>query len=189
MRQVRVFLVGLAIFMLVLSSPASASSTVVADSAGDSATGSPSYVDIVQAKVTHQIGRGTLYFSMELAGAIPAIPPDSFLGYNWFIDSVPGFLEDYVVVVRWCTERTDPPCLASGPLPRWEAFVNDFINPVTYFSSFKINGATVKAFVDPALLGTPSEFRWRSVTRLRPSGPGQPPVDLAPNTGFASFGP
>jgi len=187
-RQIRFVAVSLAIFTLVLSSPASASSSVVADATGDATVGSPAYLDIVQVKVTDQVGIQTLYFSAELAAAIPATPPNDFLAYNWFVDVDHDDVLDYVVVVRWCTARSTPRCAAAGPLPRWEAFVNDFIHPVTYFSSFKVDGATVKAFVDPALIGGTSAFQWFALTRSRPAASGALPVDFAPDQEFASFG-
>src|SRR5207248_10635261 len=57
MRRLRFVLVSTAICMLVLSSSVSASSSVVADRAGDAVAGSPAYVDIVQSKITDQVGR------------------------------------------------------------------------------------------------------------------------------------
>jgi hypothetical protein len=149
--------------------------------------GSPAYVDVIQSKITDQVGRDTLYFSMELAAAIPADPPDSFLAYNWFVDTVAPAGFDYVVVVRFCTASSVPRCASGGDLPRWEAFVNDFIHPVTFFSSFSVDGAVVKAFVDPALIGDPSSFGWQSLTRTRPAGSGVAPTDFAPDTCCASF--
>jgi len=186
MRRLRFVLVSTAICMLVLSSSVSASSSVVADRAGDAVAGSPAYVDIVQSKITDQVGRDTLYFSMELAQAIPANPPDSFLGYNWFVDTIPPAGFDYVVVVRFCTERTGAAC-APGPLPRWEGLVNDFVNPPRYFSSFKVDGATVKAFIDPALIGSPASFEWGALSRTSPAGSGVAPRDFAPDICCASF--
>ena len=188
MRQIRLVFVTLAIFTLALSSPVSAGSSVVADATGDARAGSPAYLDLVQVKVTDQVGRDTLYFSAELAAAIPTTPPDDFLAYNWFADVNGDSTLDYVVVVRWCTERTVPRCAAPGPLPRWEAFVNHLGVGITYFSSFKVDGATAKAFVDPTLLGGASAFEWLALSRSRPAGSGAAPVDFAPNTGFASFG-
>jgi hypothetical protein len=187
-RQIRFVAVSLAIFTLVLASPASASSSVVADATGDATAGSPAYLDIVQVKVTDQVGRNTLYFSAELAAAIPATPPDDFLAYNWFVDVNFDNTPDYVVVVRRCTAGSTPRCAAPGPLPRWEAFVNDFVHPVIYFSSFSVNGATVQAFVDPDLLGGASAFQWFALTRSRPAASGTAPVDFAPDEVFATFG-
>ena len=109
-RQIRLVFVTLAIFTLALSSPVFAGSSVVADATGDARAGSPAYLDLVQVKVTDQVGRDTLYFSAELAAAIPATPPDDFLAYNWFADVNGDSTLDYVVVVRWCTERTVPRC-------------------------------------------------------------------------------
>lgn len=184
----RTLLVVTAICMLLFSSTASASSSVVSDPIGDATVGSPAYTDIVQSKVTAPPGQDAITFSTELAAALPKDPPDSFLALNWFIDSggTPAF--DYVVVVRFCTASTSPQC-GVGPnptLPRWEAFVNDFVHPVTYISSFKIDGAVVKAFVDPALIGAPSSFRWQSLTRTRPASFGAP-RDFAPETCCTSF--
>lgn len=188
MRRVRLVMVATAICMLVLSSSASASSSVVPDPAGDAAAGSPAYVDIVQAKITAPPGHDTINFSTELAAAIPADPPDSFLGYNWFLGSKPVPDFDFVVVVRFCTERSVPACLP-GMFPRWEAFVTDFARTkITFISSFKVDGAVVKAFVDPALIGDRSSYRWAAITRTRPAAPGVPPVDFAPPRGvLASF--
>jgi hypothetical protein len=187
MRKLRSVLVGTAIGMLILSSSVSASSTVVSDPAGDAVAGAPAYVDIVQSKVTAQTGRDTLYFSMELAQAIPANPPDDFLGYNWFVDTTAPAGFDYVVVVRFCTERTGAAC-EPGPLPRWEGLVNDFVNPPKYFTSFKVDGATVKAFLDPALIGGSTSFEWQGLSRTRPAGSGVAPRDFAPEVCCASFG-
>jgi len=187
MRKLRSVLVGTAIGMLILSSSVSASSSVVSDPAGDAVVGSPAYVDIVQSKVTVQVGRDTLYFSMELAEAIPAEPPDAFLGYNWFVDSIPPAGFDYVVVVRFCTERTPGGACAAGPLPRWEGLVNDFVNPPRYFSSFKVDGATVKAFLDPAMIGSPTSFQWQALSRTTPAGFGLAPRDFAPDICCVSF--
>jgi hypothetical protein len=173
--------------MLILSSSVSASSSVVSDPAGDAVLGSPAYVDIVQSKVTAQVGRDTLSFSVELAQAIPADPPDSFLGYNWFVDTIAPAGFDYVVIVRFCTERTVPACAAQGALPRWEGLVNDFVNPARYFSSFKVDGATVKAFIDPALIGSPTSFEWQALSRTTPAGQGVAPRDFAPDICCASF--
>jgi hypothetical protein len=124
---------------------------------------------------------------MELAAAIPADPPDSFLGYNWQLDSAPTPFFESVVVVRFCMERTVPLC-GPGALPRWEAFVNDAVRGLTLFSSFKADGAVVKAFVDPALIASPSSFEWGSVSRTRPAGQGVAPRDFAPDICCASFG-
>ena len=82
--------------------------------------------------------------------------------------------------------RTGAAC-APGPLPRWEGLVNDFVNPPRYFSSFKVDGATVKAFIDPAVIGSPASFEWQSLSRTRPAGSGAAPRDFAPNICCASF--
>ena len=187
MRRLRLVLVGTAIGMLILSSSVSASSSVVSDPAGDAVLGSPAYVDIVQSKVTAQAGRDTLYFSMELAQAIPANPPDNFLGYNWFLDTIGSADFDYVVVVRFCTERTPGGACAPGPLPRWEGLVNDFVHAPKYFSGFKVDGATVKAVIDPALIGSPTSFEWGGLSRTTPAGFGVAPRDFAPDVCCAPF--
>lgn len=186
MRYVRLVFVTIAILTLALSFPASASSSVIEDSMGDATAGTPAYVDVIQAKITDQVGRDTLYFSMVVAGAVPATPPDNFLAYNWFADVDGNGSQDYVVVVRWCTERTVPRCAAAGPLPRWEAFVNRFGVGLTFFSSFKVDGAVIKAFIDPGLLGDPASFQSHTVTRTAPAA-GFVGVDRAPDAGFVSF--
>ena len=186
MRHVRTVFVTLAILTLAFSFPVSASSSVVEDAMGDAAAGTPAYVDVIQAKVTDQVGRDTLYFSMVVAGTFPETPPDNFLAYNWFADVDGNGTEDYFVVIRWCTERTVPRCAAVGPLPRWEAFVNRPGVGLTFFTSFKIDGAVIKAFVDPALLGDPASFGTYAVTRTVPAA-GFVGVDRAPDAGFVSF--
>ncbi|HEY3125654.1 MAG TPA: hypothetical protein VGK07_01255 [Candidatus Limnocylindria bacterium] len=186
MRTTRLVATIVALLTLAVPSFAIASSSVLTDPTGDAAAGSPDYVDIAQARVTDQIGTGTFVFSMVLAAPIPAEPPDSFLAYNWFIDTGGTTAFDYVIVVRWCTERTAPPC-AAGPLPRWEAFVNDFIHPVTYFSSFAVDGAAVRASVDGSLIGSPTAFTWRTLSRTMPAAAGAPPVDFAPDTDRMTF--
>jgi hypothetical protein len=186
MRHVRLVFVTIAIFTLALSFPVSARSTVIEDSMGDATAGTPAYVDLIQAKITDQAGRDTLYFSMVVAGAFPETPPDNFLAYNWFADVDSNGSEDYVVVIRWCTERTVPRCAAAGALPRWEAFVNRFGVGLTFFSSFKIDGAVIKAFIHPALLGDPESFGSYTVTRTVPAG-GFVGVDRAPDAGFVAF--
>lgn len=186
MRDIRLVVVTIAILSLALSFPVSASSSVIEDSVGDATAGTPAYVDVVQAKITDQAGRDTLYFSMVVAGAIPETPPDNFLAYNWFADVDGNGSEDYAVVVRWCTERTVPRCAAAGPLPRWEAFVNRFGVGLTFFTSFRIDGGVIKAFIDPALLGDPASFGSYTVTRTAPAV-GFVGVDRAPDAGFVSF--
>lgn len=186
MRSIRAIFVSIAVLTFALSSPASASSSVIEDPFGDVA-GVPAYLDVVQAKVTDQVGRDRLYFSMELAGALPAVPPDGFLAYNWVVDVNGDGVLDYAVTVRWCTQPAGLLCASTEPLPRWEASVNRFGVGLTFFSSFKVDGANVKAFLDPALIGEPAGFRWQALTRNSAAAGGVPPLDRAPNVGFASF--
>lgn len=187
MRPFRATLVSIAVLTLALSAPASAHSSVIEDPVGDVAPGVSAYLDVVQAKVTDQVGRDRLYFSMELAGALPAEPSDSFLAYNWLVEVNGDGIPDYAVTVRWCTRPAGPLCAATAPLPRWEASVNQFGVGLTFFSSFKVGGANVKAFLDPALVGDPAAFQWQAQTRNSPAAGGAPEVERAPNTGFASF--
>jgi hypothetical protein len=186
LRRIRVLLAAIPIHALVLSSVASAHTDVVADAQGDVAPSAPAYVDIVQAKVTEQVGRGTLVFQLELAGRLPKTP-SAFVAFNPIIDTPGGPTGDYGLVVRWCSRAMIPACgpgpahwesaliLASGPSPT--------LNPFP----FAVNGATVKMYVDPALIGDPTEFGWRATSRLTPGSTGQPPTDLAPDTGWSAF--
>ena len=65
--------------------------------------------------------------------------------------------------------------------------MNDFVNPPRYFSSFKVDGATVKAFIDPGLIGSPASFEWGALSRTSPAGSGVAPRDFAPDICCASF--
>jgi hypothetical protein len=133
-------------------SPALASTSEVFD-ANDV---TPTYVDIVHAKVTQQVGRGELLFMMELAAPIPD-QPTSFTAYAFQIESDPsnpGF--EFAVIVRWFGGR-------------WEGFLNHgrfgaVIN--TPIQDFRLDGATVKVRIDPARFGMPETFSWRPISRL-----------------------
>jgi hypothetical protein len=180
-RTLRVALATLAVQTLVLSSVASAHSDVVADAQGDVAIGSPGYVDIVQAKVTEQIGKETLYFSVELAGEVPATPSTGFLSWNWLIDVPGGTAGDFGFVVRWCSQAVLTLC-GAGPA-HWESGRIVGAGQIAQPFDFKISGSTVKAYVDTAQVGGATGFDWRVLSRLAPAPSGQPPVDLAPDAG------
>lgn len=162
-----------------LVSPASAASSVVHDPAGDSLSGAP-YMDVVHAKVTEQKGRQTLFFMMELAGAIPDAPSEGHLIWPFHVDTdaatAPGGLyNEYIVLVRWING----------------AFVGQAINrtplltggtPSITLVPFSIDGTTVKVLVDLQTLGNPTSFGWNASTR---PGPAAPYADFAPNGGVA----
>lgn len=153
-------------------SSAHAGSSVVDDPAADVGS-SPPYLDVIHAKVTEQDGSGTLFFLMELAGAVPKAPSESDLIWPFHIDTDPGaspggLYVDYVVRVRW----------VNG------AFVGQVVNrtaaPTLTITSvpFSVDGATVKVFVDPTTLGNPASFHWNASTR---PGATVPYVDFAPD--------
>jgi hypothetical protein len=174
--------------MLYLSSPAAAGTSVVADAEADIATSAPAHLDILQAKITEQVGREALYFQMELAAAVPETPA-GLPAFTWNID-VPGGRDlDYTVTVRWCSAATVIGC--AGGAAHWEALRLDFsFSPprqtVDAFR-FRIDGATVKAWVDPAALGDPTAFRWNAFGRVAPPSVSPLPVDRAPDSGLTTF--
>jgi len=177
----------------VLVSPAYAASSVVHDPTGDAVLPSgdpaPPYMDIVNANVIEQRGKGTLFFLIEVAGPIPKEPPESFLAWNCQLDTDPatfpatggGFYE-FSVRVRWVggqfegTLEDFRPTLTGGSL---------VVTPIP----FSVDGATTKAFVDLELLDNPSSFDWRAVTRNAPGQqvPAPPLTDRAPDTGLATW--
>jgi len=184
LRPIRLLVAILAVHALVLSSAAAARTDVVVDAVGDVPATAPAYVDIIQAHVTEQVGTDVLFFHMALAGPVPAAP-SGFVGWNWAIDLPTGPGPEYSVVVRWCTQAMIANC---GPGPaHWESpliFIGGAtVNPFP----FEINGATVKAHVDPALIGDPAAFNWWAIARLFPGPTGLPPTDLAPDTGGSTF--
>jgi hypothetical protein len=164
------------LFVLVLASvpnPASARSSEVTDS-NDVA---PAYLDIVHAKVTDQVGTGRLTFLMELATAVPDEPVDSFVAYNWQLDTddSPSSIE-FFIIIRW-------------RLGHWETLmwdqrpVNEGTGPLveTVISGVSFHGATVHVSIDAAAFDDPAILNWRAVTRNAPAP--QPILDFAPNGG------
>jgi hypothetical protein len=165
----------------VTSTTARALSSVTDDLEGDSLSPAP-YMDVVQAKVTEQQGKGTLFFMMNLAGPIPDAPSEGDLIWVWHVDTdaalAPGGLYvDYIVRVRWFNG----------------AFVGQVVNripistggaPIVTSVSFKIDGRTVKVFVDLEALGDPSSFGWNAATR---PGATVPYADFAPDVGLLTW--
>jgi hypothetical protein len=157
---------------LIFSAPTYAATSVVHDPAGDSRSSSP-YVDVVQARIIEQQGRGTLLFIMQLAGPIPEEPSESVLIWVFHLDTNPatspgGLYNEYIVRVLWSNgaftgqvvNRTGAPTLVFTPV------------------TFSIDGSTVKAFVPLDTLGNPSSFGWNAATR--PSPPAAY-LDIAPD--------
>jgi len=150
----------------------------------------PAMYDIVHAKVTEQIGRGTFYFETEVAGQIPETPTDAsgnprFFAANWFIN--PGTPKAANVIVRYCSHTIQTPCV--GDAWHWESALITSAGQVVGVFPFKVDGPTVKAFVDVGLLGGPAltQFGWRALTRTAPGESGAGPVDFAPNVGVVPF--
>ncbi len=134
--------------------------------------------------MTEQLGRNVLFFQLELAGPAPT-EPGGFIGWNWAIDLPTGPGPEYAVVVRWCTQAMITTC---GPGPaHWESALIAGPTATVNAFPFEVNGATVKAYLDPALIGDPVAFNWWAVARLFPGPTGIPPTDLAPNTGSSSY--
>ena len=188
MAKLRLVLSFIALSTLVMSSTAAAAHpSVVLDPAGDIRSTTPSYYDIVKAKIHATGGQSEDYkaivFSMNLAVPIPELSSDTFFAANWLLDTNSaraGF--EYNVIVRWCTTVTHPRC-QPGPA-HWEGALNDFTagGIQTYVSKFEIDGDTVQLWLDPERIGSPSEFNWQGATRSRGAQP--VPED---DTDIASF--
>jgi hypothetical protein len=174
--RLRFVLSFVAIGLLVMSSPASAHSSVAVDPAGDIASTTPPYYDILKAKI-HATGDETgahesIVFSMKLATPIPQISSTTFFGANWLLDTDSARVgPEYNVIVRWCTTTTHPRC--QGGAAHWEGALNDFVagGTQTYVSTFEVDGDTVTLWLDPARIGTPSAFDWMGATRSRGAQP------------------
>ncbi len=154
------------------------SSVPVHDPRGDATSPAP-YLDVVQAKVTEQRGKDTLFFMMELAGPIPAQPSELDLIWPFHLDTnlgtAPGGLyNEFVIRVRWFNG----------------AFVGEVVNRIPLLTGgaatftrvpFSIDGRTLKVFVALQLLGNPSTFGWNAATR---PGATVPYTDFAPDLGL-----
>jgi hypothetical protein len=182
-KRIQLFFALATVFMLVLATPAAASSSVVHDPSGDSLA--EPYTDITMAKVTAQPGRDALYFQMVLAAPVPMTPSRSgpyngFTAYNWLIDTDANGIANYVVVVRFCSHLVQGPCV--GDEWHWESALTD---PPTGRRiagfDFEIEDNVVKALVAAPQLGDLSGFRWIGATRTSPSSSNLPSVDVAPD--------
>ena len=144
----------------------------------------PAYLDIVHAKVTDQVGTGQISFMMELAEAVPN-PPETgtFVAYNWQLDTDPSLAGiEFIIVVRWLYDH-------------WETYVLDQrafnqgtgdLVQVFLTDEVAFHGATEHITIDAALLGDPTSFRWRSLTRDAPAP--APFKDQAPDSsGWVDF--
>jgi len=161
--------------MLALALTALAHSSVTLDPSGDIATTTPTYYDIVKAKV-HATGDQTgahesIVFSMKLAAPIPELAATTFYGANWMLDTDSARVgPEYNVIVRWCTTATHPRC-QPGPA-HWEGALNNFAAGVqTYVSAFEVDGDNVTLWLDPDRIGAPSAFDWTGATRSRGAQP------------------
>ena len=184
--QLRVLIVCISVVALIGSTPASAESSVIRDPKGDIAATASSYLDIIHAKATEQIGRGTFYFQTVNAEVVPAMPA-GFVAWNWLIDVPGGLPIDYALTVRFCSQTVQRTC---GPGPfHWESSSTPMATGVSTINSFdfSVDGATIKGYIDPALFGNPASFRWLAATRNTPASTGLPSVDLAPDNGSLSF--
>jgi hypothetical protein len=153
----------------------SAASSVVNDPAGDSLSAAP-YMDVVHAQVTEQQGKGTLFFKMNLAGEIPDAPSEADLIWVWHVDTDPtsspgGLYVDYIVRVRWFEGAFVGQVVNRAPISTGGA-------PIVTNVPFRIDGKTVKVFVDLATLGGPASFGWNAATR---PGATVPYADFAPD--------
>jgi hypothetical protein len=165
-----------AISVLVMSSPAYAHSSVVADPTGDIADTTPPYYDIVKAKI-HATGDETgsheaIVFSMKFAVPIPELSSGTFFGANWLLDTDPVRTgAEYNVIVRWCTTATHPRC-QPGPA-HWEGALNNFVagGIQTYVSMIKVDGDEATLWLDPDRIGSPGQFAWQGATRSRGAQP------------------
>jgi hypothetical protein len=158
--------------------PVNAASSFVEDPFGDAA---PAYLDIVTGKVTEQQGQGRLFFMQEAAGPVPQTPSEGFLNWTWNINTAAtaprGVPFEYVVSVEWTGSRWEAKLNDRTPLLNGGAMVRVTI-------PFNINGATVKAYVDLALLGNPSSFDWRATTHNQHMAM---PIDVAPANGLVMW--
>ena len=92
MAKVRLVLSFIALSTLVMSSTAAAAHpSVVLDPAGDIRSTTPSYYDIVKAKIHATGGESGNYkaivFSMNLTVPIPELSSDTFFAANWLLDT------------------------------------------------------------------------------------------------------
>ncbi|TMD61157.1 MAG: hypothetical protein E6I87_03470 [Chloroflexi bacterium] len=181
--RVRLIVVSIAILTLMLGSPASAHTAVVADPVGDMATAASPAFDIVQAKVTERKGAGILYFQLELAA--PVTETTGFGAWAFLVNAPAGSATFYGVVVRHCDRQVQAVCGANGY--HWESALLTATGTTVGAFGFSVDGATVKAYVDPALLGDVGVLRWSANTRNAPAGGGSRALDFAPNSGFVTL--
>ncbi|HET8567409.1 MAG TPA: hypothetical protein VFM93_00295 [Candidatus Limnocylindria bacterium] len=185
LRRPSLSLAATAVLVLALATPASAHSSTVSDPTGDISATEPAYLDIVAAKITEQVGTATLYLMIEHTVAIPDAPT-GFRAWNWFISASSSSPPMYVATVRFCAA----PVAACASTPRWETILLDLTTtpPTVTFNAFpfKVDGATVKAFVGADQLGLAGDasFAWSTASRSSPAVPGNP---IADRTAASSF--
>jgi len=185
LKRPRLSLVAITVLMLALAAPASAHSSVITDPQGDIAATEPAYLDIIAAKITEQVGTKTLYLKIENAQAIPDAPA-GFRAWNWFIHTTSGATAEYVLTVRYCTS----PVPACATAPRWESIVLDNTGPTPKVTlnafPLRVDGAVVKAFVEPSQIGGATTFSWVAASRSVPAASATSPVaDVAAAASFS----
>jgi len=156
-------------------------SSVVTDPIGDilpQTPEAPAYADIKKTQITHQTGRDTLVFSMNLAGVVPSEPsdddlPNELIIYNWYLDLDLSLPWDCMVTLSW---TPDDEWVAS--LMRRGAGEFASLTPI-------INGSRIQVTVDIQTIETEfeqiiTEFSWYSVVKYA-TGSGSN-WDVAPDT-------
>ncbi|TMC73103.1 MAG: hypothetical protein E6J13_04155 [Chloroflexi bacterium] len=169
-----------AVLVLILSAPASASSSVASDARGDIATTAPAYLDIVHTKATLQVGRDVFLFQTVNAAPVPAAPA-GFRAWNWLIDLPGGVPIEYALTVRFCSHLIQRTCV--GDAWHWESSMTNMMTgaQVSNAFAFEVDQESVKAWVPRAFIQSPTGFMWVAATRDSPAAGNTPPVDLVPD--------
>ncbi|MBI4339565.1 MAG: hypothetical protein HY680_06385 [Chloroflexi bacterium] len=181
MKYSLVLVLPILLLAVMFISTADAASSVIHDPTGDSASPAP-YLDVVNAKVTEQQGKGSLFFMMELAGPVPEKPSELDLIWPFHLDTNPatspgGLYNEYVIRVRWIGGAFVGQVVDRTPILTGHAPI---ITPIP----FSIDGRTVKVFPQLGMLGNPSSFGWNASTR---PGASAAYVDFAPDSGLATW--
>jgi hypothetical protein len=170
----------MAIFAVIFSTPASASSSVASDAQGDIATTAPAYLDIIHTKATLQVGRDMFLFQTVNAAPVPAAPV-GFTAWNWLIDLPGGVPIEYALTVRFCSHLVQRSCV--GDAWHWESSITNMVTGAQASNAFafEVDQESVKAWVPRALIQSPTGFMWVAASRNSPAAGTTPPVDLVPD--------